>query len=288
MSALHAARAPVGVVWCIALSGVVLALEHPLALAALLAAVLVAGVAAGAGRQLRLALVYGVPFALLIALVNALVVRDGLTVLVRGWELPWGPMDITLEALAHGLVLGARALIVLLVWALHSAAVDPDELLRAFRRLSLRSGLTAALAVRLMPVLARDGRRLADAQRCRPGEPASKLALLRAVSAGALDRATDVAATLEVRGYGLPGRPPRRRRPWSRHDLAFAASAAGLVALVVLARPAFEAYPRLEAAGGPGAVLVCAALAVLVLAPFAARRGVEAGAPHPHAWRAPA
>ena len=37
-----------------------------------------------------------------------------------------------------------------------SAAVDPDELLRMFRRVSYRSALTATLATRLVPVLARD------------------------------------------------------------------------------------------------------------------------------------
>ena len=50
------------------------------------------------------------------------------------------------------------------------------------------------------------------------------------MASGALDRAVDVAATLEVRGYGAARRPPRGgARPWSRHDLAFAASALALV-----------------------------------------------------------
>ena len=135
-------------------------------------------------------------------------------------------------------------------FALHSAAVDPDELLRAFRRLSFRSALTAALATRMVPVLARDARRFRDAQRCRPGPPASKLALARAVTSGALDRAVDVAATLEVRGYGGGGRPARRPRPWSRHDFAFLASAIALVArLAVVGGERFEAYPRVHRAG---------------------------------------
>ena len=71
----------------------------------------------------------------------------------------------------YGGILGLRALIVIACFALHSAAVDPDELLRAFRRLSFRSALTAALATRMVPVLARDARRFRDAQRCRPGQP---------------------------------------------------------------------------------------------------------------------
>lgn len=286
MSPLHAARASVGLLWSLAISTVALVVEHPLALLALLVAVVAAGTGAGAGRALRTALAYGIPFACLIALVNALVVRDGMTVLLRGGELPWvGSLDVTLEALAHGAVLGLRALIVVLVWALHSAAVDADGLLRAFRRLSVRSGLTAALAVRMVPLLARDGRRMAEAQRCRPGARPSRLAIVRAVAAGALDRATDVAATLEVRGYGGAARPARMPRPLSRHDVAFAASGAASLLLAVLFAPPFDAYPRLSAPFDPGAALASLALAAVVLLPFAARRGVSAGAPHPHAWR---
>ena len=236
------------------LAAVALSFEHPLILAALLLAVV--GAAAGAqvlGPVAR-SLLWGLPFALVIAGVNALVVRDGLTVIARFGELPpLGQIDVTLEATAYGGVLALRALIVIACFALHSAAVDPDELLRAFRRLSFRSALTAALATRMVPVLARDARRFRDAQRCRPGPPASRLALARAVTAGALDRAVDVAATLEVRGYGGSGRPARRVRPWSRHDFAFAVSAAALVGARRRGCPGRVGDVRgLPAAGGPG------------------------------------
>ena len=99
----------------------------------------------------------------------------------------------------------------ILCGALYTAAVDPDEVLRLFRRVSFRSALTATLATRMVPLLIRDSRRLADAQRCRPGRPPSRMALMRAASSGMLDRALDVAAALEVRGYGAraaPAAPP--------------------------------------------------------------------------------
>src|ERR687885_2712765 len=195
---------------------------------------------AGVWREVARAVVWGTAFALAIALVNALVSRDGVTVLLSSNPLPViGPLDITLEAVAYGGILGLRALIlVVAAGALLAAAVDPDDLLRGLRRVSVRSGVTAALAVRLVPVLARDARRVADARRAVTGAPptgAERLALLRAVTTGALDRATDVAATLEVRGFAGGARPPRRGRPWSRHDIAFLASAAGLCVLAALA-----------------------------------------------------
>ena len=189
-----------------------LAFENPLILAALAAAITGAALLAHAGRLLLRAALFGVPFALLIALVNPLVADEGLTVLWRFGELgPLGKVDVTLEGLAFGAILGLRALLIVLASAaLLTATVDADELLRGFRRISVRSALTAALAVRLVPVLGRDARRLADARRCRPDATprpgaAERLQIVRAVATGALDRALDVAATLEVRGYATPG-----------------------------------------------------------------------------------
>jgi energy-coupling factor transport system permease protein len=166
-----------------------------------------------------------------------------------------------------------------LVFALYSVAVDPDEVLRLFRRVSYRSALTATLATRLVPVLRRDAGRLAEAQRARPGPSPSRFALLRAVSAGALDRAVDVAAALEVRGYGGAGAPARIRRPWSRHDFAFALAAAAIAGGALAARYggllSFDAYPRLHAPLRAGGLVVLAAIAICTLAPFGDRRGVR-------------
>ena len=281
-SPLHAARAGVAAAWCLVLAGVALSFEHPLLLVVLVAVALVAGAAAKVGRVVARAVLWTLPFAAAIALVNALVVRDGVTVVFRGGTVPGlGRLDVTAEAIAYGAVLGLRAVTIIAATALLAACVDPDELLRALRRGSLRTGVTAALATHLVPVLARDGRRLADAQRALTGAPpgpAARLGVLRAVTAGALDRATDVAATLEVRGFGR-GRPGRRRRPLSRHDVAFAASAVGLVVLAVAATvggwEGFEAYPRTVAPLDAGVLALAAALALCALAPFADRRGIE-------------
>jgi energy-coupling factor transport system permease protein len=281
-SPLHAARAGIGALWCLVLVVVALSFEHPVLLVTVLTAGVAAGVAAGVGRDVARMIAWAIPFALVIAAVNAIVVRDGLTVVFRGGAVPGiGRLDITAEAIAFGGVLGLRAMAILVCAALLAAAVDPDELLRAVRRRSLRAGVTAALATHLIPVLARDARRLSDAQRALTGGPptgVSRLGVVRAVTAGALDRATDVAATLEVRGFGTGGRPPRRRAPLSRHDLAFAASAAALAALGLASAiggwEGFEAYPRTVAPVDVRLFALAAALAVCTLLPFGDRRGV--------------
>jgi energy-coupling factor transport system permease protein len=277
-SPLHAARAGVAAAWCLTLGLVVLSFEHPLLLATVLGVVVAAGAAARVGRDVGRALVWSLALAVAIALVNALVTRDGITVVFRGPAVPGiGRLDITAEALAYGAVLGLRAVAIIGCAALLAAAVDPDELLRAVRRRSLRAGVTAALATHLVGVLARDGRRLAEAQRTLGGAP-SRLGVVRAVAAGALDRATDVAATLEVRGFGSAGRLRRSPRPVSRHDLAFGASALGLAVLAIASGlggwEGFEAYPRVVVPLEVRQLVLAVALAVCALLPFADRRGI--------------
>ena len=277
-SPLHVARAAAGGAYCLALAVCALAFQHPIALAAVAIAALGAAAGARVGREVARTLRYTLPLALLVAAINALVVRDGLTVLVRLGELPpFGQLDITAEALAAGAVLGARVLAIVLCCALFTAAVDPDAVLRLFRRVSFRSALTAALATRLVPVLARDARRMTDARACRP-RPVSRVAVLRAVAAGALDRAVDVAATLEVRGYGAAGAAPPERAPWSRHDVAFVAAAFALVAITIAARAAdvarFAAYPSLSMQVGAPELALAAAIVAVALLPFADRKGI--------------
>jgi len=279
VSPLHATRASVGGAWCLALGAVPICCEHPVVLLAVLAVEVLIAHLAGLGRELRQTARWGIPFAFVVMAINVLVSRDGATVIFRGPYLPWaGQIDFTLEALVYGAVLGLRILAIFGSAIFLTAAVDNDELLRALRRASLRSGVTAALAMRLFGVLKRDAARLADAQRCLPGAGASRLQILHAVTAGALDRATDVAATLEVRGFGLGLRPPRMPRPWSRHDIAFAASsvALALISLGVLLGTwaSFEPYPRISAPLDAATWAAIVALAVCTLAPFADRRGI--------------
>jgi energy-coupling factor transport system permease protein len=279
-SPLHTARAAAGCAYCAALGLAALMQSNPIVLGAVTLAILFAGAAAGVGTQLRRAALLALPVVFAIALINALVDRNGLTVIARLGDLPvFGQTDVTLEATVYGLILGLRAMALILCGALYTVAVDPDEVLRLFRRVSFRSALSATLATRLVPLLIRDGRRLADAQRCRPGRPPSRVTLMRAACSGILDRALDTAAALEVRGYGVVQRAPARREPYSRHDIAFLAAAGALAVLSIAVRVAgaasFSAYPSLQAPAGGAALAVAAAILALALLPFADRRGLR-------------
>jgi len=273
-SALHSARAGVGALYALSFPAAALLLDSPLALAVLLLAILLAGAAAGVGAQLRRALWVALPLGLLITAINPLVSSEGNTLLLRGGSFLGHRFDFTLEALTFGAVSGMRFVTIVVGSALLSAAVDPDELLRALRRISPRSALTATLATRLVPVLARDAARMSDAARCRPQPPGRALAV-RAVLSNSLERAVEVAAALEVRGYGAAVRPARRERSWSRHDVTVLAAACSVVLVAFAGKltgaGAFDAYPRLELAAGVPELVLCAGLLAAALLPFAGR-----------------
>jgi energy-coupling factor transport system permease protein len=282
-SPLHAARAGVGAVFCCSLALTGALYRHPLILGATLTAIISAGIVAGVGREIRRSLLLAWPLAVLVALVNPLVYPEGDTLLVRGGVILGRRIDITLEATLYGALTGLRVVAIVVALGLLSAAVDPDELLRVFRRVSYRSALTASLANRLVPVLARDATRMGEAARCRPNPP-GRLAVVRAALTGALDRSVDVAAALEVRGYALGGRPAGRGRPWSRHDLRFAAAAVAIVALAIAGAVAgvgaVEPYPTFEMSWDAEVCALAAVIVLLALAPFAgraARLGVGEG-----------
>jgi len=273
-SPLHAARASAGAAYAAALVLAAIAIPHPVVLAVLALAVLAAGAAAGVGRRVARSLALSIPMAALVVVINALVNRNGLTVLARlGDGGPFGQLDITLEAVVYGARQGLVLIVIVAVFALASAALDGDEVLRAMRRVTFRSALTAAVATRMVPLLALDAKRIGEAQRCRP-TPGGRLVVMRAITTNALDRSLDIAATLEVRGYATARRPPRRRAPLSRHDAALLASGAAIVALTFAVPVHFAFYPQLQGATGPRAALVAAALALAALAPFAQRRGI--------------
>jgi energy-coupling factor transport system permease protein len=279
-SALHSARAGIAAAYCAAFALVGMLHDHPLVLPGALAGIVAAGVAAGVGAELWRSARIAVPFVLLIALVNPIVSQQGETLLVRGGELLGRRFDVTLEALVYGVVGGFRLVVIVLAFGLYSAVVDPDEMLKLMRRRSYRSALTGSLATRLVPVLARDATRMGDAARCRPSAP-HRGAVARAALARALDRAVDVAAALEVRGYASARAPRRERRAWSRHDVRVAATAAALACLAIggkaLGLADVDPYPSIELALGPAEVALAGALALCGAVPFAgaaARLGV--------------
>jgi energy-coupling factor transport system permease protein len=274
---LQQTRATIAVGWCAALGLTIALYMNPFVSGGVLIATLILAARCRVMREVALAVLIGSPVALVMAMVNPIVTQDGITVLVAGLHLPLvGTFDITQEAVNYGLLLGLRSVAIFAVCALYVCTVDPDELLRVLRRFSVRSAITASLAVRFVPVLARDGMNLAVARECRPGEPPSTAAIVRGTFARSLDRASDSALALETRGYAL-ARPlkldktARRFADWL--TLCSATAVAGLaIAGVVFPIASFEGYPLTVISSDPGSIGFAALLALAAAVPALVKR----------------
>jgi energy-coupling factor transport system permease protein len=250
--------------------------SSPIVLAGAAVAVAIAGLAAGAGRALALAARWAALLAVLIVAVNGFASQRGETILIRGGELPvLGRIDISAEALAEGGVLALRIGVVIAAFAVFTACVDPDRILRLMRPFARHSAMTATLTTRLVPVAAADYARLREATALRgpAAAPAGRAALARRLIAGSLDRAVDLAAALELRGYAR-GAPRRAARaPASRHSWRFAAAGVAVIAVAVAGLIAgigeFDAYPTLAVDAGAVTLALAVSLPVLAGLPYA-------------------
>lgn len=254
--------------------------SNPIILVATGLGVVVAGLAAKAGRALLASARWGLWLGVFIVIVNGLVAQRGATVVVNGLWLPLlGPTDVSAEALAEGGVLALRILVVLMAFAVHAASVDPDRVLRLLRPLARRSALTATLIARLVPLAAADYMRLGEAVALRgpAAAPVGRAALARRLVAGSLDRAVDVAATLELRGYAHGAPASARGGPRTRHAARFLAAGIAIAALAIGARiagvGAFDPYPTISVAAGAPTIVLAVAIPLLAALPFATARG---------------
>jgi energy-coupling factor transport system permease protein len=254
---------------------VAFAYSNPIVLAGVAAAVIVAGLLADAGAALRLALRWGLMLGVLVIAVNVIASQRGDTILVRGFDFPViGQVDVSAEALVEGAVLALRIGVVFAAFAVYSACIDPDRVMRLIRPLAPHSALTATLITRLVPLAAADQARLREAAALRgpAAAPVGRVELARRLLAGSLDRAVDIAATLELRGYarGVPRRGARRRS--SRHSRRFALAGGAILVVAVVARIAgagdFDPYPTISLDADAPTLVLALALPVLAAAPY--------------------
>jgi energy-coupling factor transport system permease protein len=250
--------------------------SNPIVLGAAGLAVVIAGLCAKAERALATSARWGLSLGVFIVIVNGLVAQRGETIIIYGLWLPLlGHTDVSAEALAEGGVLALRILVVLMAFSVHAACVDPDRVLRLLRPLARRSALTATLIARLVPLAAADYARLGEAAALRgpAAAPVGRAAMARRLVAGSLDRAVDVAATLELRGYahGAPG--SARGGPPARYASRFLVAGIAIAAIAVAARiagvGAYDSYPTVSIDLGAATLALAAVEPVLAALPFA-------------------
>lgn len=213
--------------------------------AAALLADRIAFVAAVTGVLLAVILRYGPPgrrrlylFGAFWSGVGVLVVWPFLTVV--GTDVLWsgptvpvlGRLDVTMEELELGLLYALRLVAAALAFGAYALLVDHDRLLASLG-FARRSAFTAVLATRLVPTLERDAVGLAEAVRGRGIELsglASRARLVSPLVAGSLERALNLAESMEARGFGRPGRTRAPRSAWTWLDWTAVGAGALLLA----------------------------------------------------------
>ncbi len=212
----------------LSLASSALLLDNPLYVALVCAGVLGLAGAAEVWGECGAFFKIGLVTAVFMAVINPLVNHQGAHVLVYGPRLPWwGSLNITLEAVLYGAFAGLRVFTVVAACGLLSTAVNPDDLLDLLSRLSLRSSLSAALAVRLYPGMVTEAARIREVQLTR-GERLqgggawrrfkAHLPMWSSLFQGSLDRAACIAEAMSARGFGSGRRTAYQRRRFRPRD----------------------------------------------------------------------
>jgi energy-coupling factor transport system permease protein len=229
--------APAPAALSLALVAAAALLADRLGTVAALAAGLLALCLRSPARRRRLYLGGAVVSALGVFLLSPLVASVGSHPLWSGPIVPvLGPLDVTREELALAATNALRLAAVALAFAAYTLLVDHDRLLGSLR-IARRTALAAGIATRLVPTLERDAAGLLEALRGRGVAVEGLRGRARLVSplvTGSLERALNLAESMEARGYGRPGatRVPGPR--WRAPDRGAVAASLLLVAAAVL------------------------------------------------------
>lgn len=147
---------------------------------------------------------------------NALSIHMGRLVLFRipqGWPIVGGP--ITLEAIVAGIASGLALLAILVVFAAFNSVVDHYQLLRATPAFLFHAGVVISIAITFVPQMVLSAKDIRQAQRIRGHRfrgLRDLLPLIMPLLANALERAIQLAETMEARGYGSTMNPLSRRQ----------------------------------------------------------------------------
>jgi energy-coupling factor transport system permease protein len=193
---------------------------------------------------------------------NALANHSGAIVLFRlpeSWPVVGGA--VTLEAVIAGAVSGLGLFTILVVFAAFNAAVDHYELMRATPAFLFQAGVVASIAITFMPQLVLSAKEIREAQRIRGHRFRGVRALLPLILpllATSLERAIQLAETMEARGFGASVRPVSGRQSSLMMFGTLAALLALLAGLFLAAyRPSGGLLNgSLAAVGGLGLVVV--------------------------------
>ena len=231
------------VVWLVAAAVPAFTLRNPLYLVLILGAAWIVYTTLGrkspAGSSWGAFVRIGIFFFALAIPFNALSIHLGQIVLLRlpeTWPIIGGP--ITLEAIIAGAVSGLSLLTILVVFAAFNSVVDHYQLLRATPAFLFQAGVIISIAITFVPQMVLSAKEIRQAQRIRGHRfrgLRDLLPLIIPLLANSLERAIQLAETMEARGFGSVVRPASRRQALAAQAGILACLSGLLVGLALVA-----------------------------------------------------
>ena len=228
------------VIWLIAAAVPAFTLRNPLYLILVMGASWIVYLGLGqtspVGRSWGTFVRIGLLFVAVAVAFNAMSSHFGTLILFRlpeAWPIVGGP--ITLEAAIAGAVNGLGLLTILAVFATFNAVVDHYQLLRATPAFAFQVGTVVSIAVTFVPQMVLSATEIRQAQRIRGHRfrgIRDLLPLVMPLLATSLERAIQLAETMEARGFATVLNPDAKGATHRRAILAQAGLLATLLGLL--------------------------------------------------------
>ncbi len=245
---------------------------HPVFLCTALVASLTYGVSLMGKSMAKFFLLGMIPVMLVVTVVNMLTNPRGNTIIYYTKH-----SQITMEAMAFGILTGALLAVVMMWFACFSKVMTGDKLMFLFGRVLPAASLIFSMVMRFLPNYRRQIGRISGAQKGM-GKSVSDGSLGGRIRHGtkivsimftwALENSIETADSMRARGYGLKGRTAFSIYRFDRRDAAAAAYillAAGLViAAVVTGQCRMEFYPDVVMAEADATGIAAGAAYVLL------------------------
>lgn len=168
-------------------------------------------------------LLYGIPMAALMILINPLVNHQGITIL--GYFPNGNPF--TMESIVYGMVAAEMLLAVLLWFSCFHQVFTTDKWLYLFGRIVPALSLVLSMILRFVPRYAQQFQAVAEAQRqlgksMKQGSLGARMRtgirILSIMMTWTMEHGIETANSMKGRGYGLPGRTAFSLYRWTKRD----------------------------------------------------------------------
>ncbi len=262
-------------VYYIAVAGLAMFIMNPVLLAVSLFGAVVCYGLKSRGKRDRSVLYFVVLF-ILLAVINPLFHHNGVTVLFVMNDNP-----VTLEAFLYGITASTMVISVLFWFRSFSAVMTGDRLLYVFGRVSPKFSLMISMAIRYIPLFARQTAKIRAARRAIGAYADETLwdrvrggvKVFISLTGWSLENGITTADSMEARGYGSGKRSFFSRYVFGKKDLAVLALIMGLSGAVIFWKATgqldLDFYPSVRGElFGRGAVVAYICYFALTLLPL--------------------